>query len=335
MVAVEELTPTVGTAPPCEAIGVPRATVYRSRAARPQAKPRPTPQRALSRAERQEVLDTLHSERFVDMAPAAVYATLLDEAAYLCSTRTMYRILDEQKEVRERRNQLRHPRYAKPQLVASGPNQVWTWDITKLLGPAKYVYFYLYVMLDIYSRYVVGWMAAGRENATLAQRLIRETVAKYDIAPDQLAIHADRGSPMTALTTAQLMATLGVQASHSRPRVSNDNPFSEAHFKTIKYRPDFPGRFGSLEHVVDHFGHFFPWYNNDHRHSGIGFLTPADVHLGRAHEVTARRQAALDEAHARHPERFVQQHPQPPQLPEAVWINPPEKEVLPSQTIAH
>ena len=335
MVAVEELSPTVGTAPACEAIGVPRATVYRSRAPRPEAKPRPTPQRALSRAERQEVLDTLHSERFVDMAPAAVYATLLDEAAYLCSTRTMYRILDEQKEVRERRNQLRHPRYAKPQLVASGPNQVWTWDITKLLGPAKYVYFYLYVMLDIYSRYVVGWMAAGRENANLAQRLIRETVAKYDIAPDQLAIHADRGSPMTALTTAQLMATLGVQASHSRPRVSNDNPFSEAHFKTIKYRSDFPGRFGSLEHVVGHFGQFFPWYNNDHRHSGIGFLTPADVHLGRAHEVTARRQAALDEAHARHPERFGQRHPQPPQLPEAVWINPPEKEVLPSQVIAH
>jgi putative transposase len=335
MQAIEELAPAVGMAPACLAIGIPRATVYRSRAPRREPRPRPTPQRALSDAERREVLDTLHSERFVDVAPAEVHAVLLDKGKYLCSPRTMYRILAAQHQVRERRNQLRHPRYVKPQLVATGPNQVWTWDITKLLGPAKYVYFYLYVMLDIFSRYVVGWMAATRENASLAQRLIRETIAKYEVPRDQLTIHADRGSPMTALTTAQLIASLGVHGSHSRPRVSNDNPFSEAQFKTIKYRPDFPDRFGSLEHALDHFPRFFGWYNNHHRHSGIGFMTPADVHYGRALELLARRQATLDEAHARFPERFVRQPPRPTQLPEAVWINPPEKEVLPSQPEVH
>ena len=335
MQAVEELAPAIGTAPACEAIGVPRSTLYRQRAPRQEPRLRPTPQRALSLAERQQVLDVLHSERFVDKAPAEIYATLLDEDQYLCSIRGIYRILKANREVKERRNQRRHPNYVKPELLATAPSQVWTWDITKLYGPAKLTYFYLYVMIDIFSRYVVGWMAAERENAGLAQRFIRETVSKHEVPPDQLVIHADRGSPMIALTTGQLLGTLGVQKSHSRPRVSNDNPFSEAHFKTIKYNPEFPRRFGSINHVTDHFVRFFDWYNNHHRHSGIGLLTPVDVHFGRAQAVIDRRQAVLDQAHVRHPERFVRQRPTPPSLPKAVWINPPTKEALSTDPTVH
>lgn len=326
MKAIEELAPRVGTAAACRSLSVPRAALYRHRQAKqPESatKPRPKPQRALSDQERQEVLKVLHSEPFADQAPAEVYAALLDQGRYLCSIRTMYRILDEQQEVRERRNQLRHPKYHKPQLVATAPNQVWSWDITKLLGPAKWTYFHLYVILDIFSRYVVGWMLAHRESEHLAERLIRETVVKQGIVRDQLTIHSDRGPSMRSQTVAQLMATLGVTKSHSRPHVSDDNPFSESQFKTLKYRPEFPGRFASIEHGLEFCGEFFHWQNHEHHHWGLGLLTPATVHHGQADAVLADRQAVLTAAHAAHPERFVRRPPRPMPLPSEVWINPP------------
>jgi putative transposase len=326
MKAIEELSMVVGTAAACRSLGVPRATLYRQRRPKPSqaaAMPRPTPPRALSSQERQTVLAVLHREPFADKAPAEVYAALLDQGQYLCSIRTMYRILDEQQEVRERRDQLRHPNYAKPQLMATGPNQVWSWDITKLLGPAKWTYFYLYVILDIFSRYVVGWMLAHRESEHLAERLIRETVLKEDIVRDQLTIHSDRGPSMRSQTVAQLLATLGITKSHSRPHVSDDNPFSESQFKTLKYRPEFPDRFASFEHALDFCGRFFRWQNDEHHHWGLGLLTPAMVHHGQAEAVLAARQTVLTAAHAAHPERFVRRPPRPLALPAEVWINPP------------
>ena len=256
--------------------------------------------------------------------PAEVYATLLDEGVFLCSIRTMYRILSDAQEVRERRNPLRHPNYQKPELLATGPNQVWSWDITKLLGPAKWTYFYLYVILDIFSRYVVGWMIASRESADLAKRLIRESVEKQDVLEDQLTIHSDRGPSMKSHGVAQLLAALGITKSHSRPHMSNDNPFSESQFKTLKYRPDFPNRFGSQEDARDFCQGFFTWYNQEHYHSGIGLLTPASVHYGNADAILAKRQAVLDAAYTRRPERFVNKAPSPPEGPNAVWINPPQ-----------
>ena len=265
----------------------------------------------------------LHSEPFADKAPAEVYAALLDRGQYLCSIRTMYRVLDSQQEVRERRDQLRHPTYQKPQLVATAPNQVWSWDITKLLGPAKWTYFHLYVILDIFSRYVVGWMLARRESEHLAERLIRETVVKEGIVRDQLTIHSDRGPSMRSQTVAQLLATLGITKSHSRPHVSDDNPFSESQFKTLKYRPEFPDRFASIEHGLDFCGKFFHWQNHEHHHWGLGLLTPATVHHGQADAALAARQVVLTAAHAAHPERFVGQPPRPLALPSEVWINPP------------
>jgi putative transposase len=329
MQVVEDMAPRVPTAPLCDALGVPRATLYRRReqACAPAREPkqRPTPARALSSAERQQVLDVLHSERFVDTAPAEVVATLMDEKKYLCSERTMYRILASEDEVRERRNQLRHPHYAKPELLATGPNQVWSWDITKLKGPMKWTYFYLYVMLDIFSRYVVGWMVAQRENAELAKRLIHESCDKEGIEPEQLTIHADRGSPMKAKTTGQLLADLGVTKSHSRPHVSNDNPFSESHFKTFKYRPGFPDRFGSHQDALSWSREFFPWYNQVHRHSGIAMLTPEMVHRGQAAAVLEQRHKVALAAYKAHPERFVNGPPKPVALPNAVWINPPPR----------
>jgi putative transposase len=272
------------------------------------------------------VLEVLHSPGYVDKAPAEVYASLLDQGTYHCSVRTMYRILNAAKEVRERRDQLRHPHYRKPELLATAPNQVWSWDVTKLLGPAKWTYFYLYVILDIFSRYVVGWMVAGRESADLAQRLIRETVAKQGVRPDELIIHSDRGPAMKSHAVAQLLATLGITKSHSRPHVSNDNPFSESQFKTLKYRPDFPDRFGSQEHARSFCGPFFHWYNEEHYHSGIGMLTPAMVHYGLAEEILAERQQSLNAAYAAHPERFVNKPPTPQAVPSQVWINPPASE---------
>ena len=267
----------------------------------------------------------LHSERFVDQAPAEVQATLLEEQTYLCSTRTMYRILDAAEEVRERRAQARHPAYAKPELVATAPNQIWSWDITKLKGPIPYLSDSLYVILDLFSRYVVGWMVAAHENAHLAQRLIEATCRKQHIGPQQLTIHADRGAPMRSKLVALLFSDLGIEASHSRPRVSNDNPFSEAQFRTVKYRPDFPDRFGSIEHARA-IGHdLFAWYNDAHHHSGLSYLTPADVHYGRAATILEVRHHTRLAAYAAHPERFVQGPPRGETLPTAVWIHPPAK----------
>ena len=329
MQTVQDMASDVPTAPLCEALGVPRATVYRRRmAARTPARgpaPRPTPARALGPVEREQVLGVLRSERFVDTAPAEVVATLLDEEKYLCSERTMYRILATAAEVRERRNQLRHPNYTKPELLATRPNQVWSWDITKLKGPVKWTYFYLYVMLDIFSRYVVGWMVAQRENAELAKRLIRDSCEKEGIEEDQLTIHSDRGSPMKAKSTGQLLADLGVTKSHSRPYTSNDNPFSEGLFKTLKYRPGFPDRFGSQQHALSWARMFFPWYNQEHRHSGIAMLTPEMAHRGQTEEVLRQRLEVTLAAYQAHPERFVNGPPRPATLPHAVWINPPQQ----------
>lgn len=313
----------------CDALGVSRATFYRHRQPRTEIapRPRPKPERALSEAEQQAVLEQLHSPRFVDKAPAEVYATLLDEQTYLCSIRTMYRILAEQQEIRERRDQLRHPQYSKPELLATRPNEVWSWDITKLLGPAKWTYFYLYVIMDIFSRYVVGWMVAHRESAELAQRLIGQTLQKQGIRPGELVLHADRGSSMRSKPVALLLSDLGVTKTHSRPHTSNDNPYSEAHFKTLKYRPEFPERFGSIEDARTFCQGFFRWYNTEHRHSGIGLLTPETVHYGRAKEVTMARQVVLQSAYEAHPERFVRKPPTPPAVPQAVWINKPGQTV--------
>jgi putative transposase len=325
MRAVDTASGTLGTAAACDALGVARASVYRRRQpARPKAA-RPAPPRALDLGERQAVLDMLHSERFIDQAPAQVHAALLDEGTYLCSPRTMYRLLTTAGEVKERRAQVRRPHYTAPELLATRPNEVWSWDITKLLGPVKWTYFYLYVILDIFSRYVVGWMLAPRESAALAERLIAETYAKQGITPGQLTVHADRGAAMTSKPVALLLADLGVTKTHSRPQVSNDNPFSEAQFKTLKYCPAFPERFGSLEDGRAFCQAFFHWYNTEHRHSGLGFLTPAVVHHGRAAAVRAHRAHVLTAAYAAHPERFVQGVPTPADLPTAVWINPPVK----------
>jgi putative transposase len=318
----------LGITTACDALGLSRATLYRHLT--PQKAPAqinfPLPHhRALDKGERRAVLDILHQERFVDKAPREVYATLLDEGAYLCSPSTMYRLLNQEGEVKERRNQLRHPPYRKPELLATGPNQVWSWDITKLLGPVKWTYFYLYVILDIYSRYAVGWMVALRESAALAERLIRGTCDKQGIVPGLLTIHADRGSSMKSKPVALLLADLGVTKTHSRPHVSNDNPFSESQFKTLKYRPDFPKRFGSLEDSRIFCRTFFDWYNTEHRHNGISLLTPEMVHYGLADSVIASRQEVLQAAYALHPERFVRKVPAALPLPEAVWINPPIK----------
>ena len=280
---------------------------------------------ALSDDERSAVLAELHAERFVDASPAAVYATLLDEGTYLASERTMYRVLAAAAEVRERRAQRRHPAYAAPELLATRPNELWSWDITKLKGPAKWTWFHLYVILDVFSRYVPGWMVATAESAALAERLIADTLAKQAIEPGTLTLHADRGSSMRSKPVALLLADLGVAKSHSRPHTSNDNPYSEAQFKTLKYRPGFPDRFGSIEDARAFCRTFFGWYNTEHRHSGIGLLTPATVHAGRAEDVRAARAVTLAQAYADHPERFVRRPPTPPELPTAVWINPPSR----------
>jgi len=322
---VEETSGVDGVVAVCMALTVARASYYRRR--RPMHGPalarRPSP-RALAPAERCEVLSILHEERFSDLAPAQVYATLLDEGSYHCSERTMYRILAANHEVRERRDQLRHPRYAAPELLATGPNQLWSWDITKLKGPKKWTCFYLYVVLDVFSRYVVAWMVAPSESATLAKRLIAAACGRQRIPPGQLTVHADRGSSMRSKLVAQLLADLGVTKTHSRPHVSNDNPFSEAQFKTLKYRPGFPERFGCIEDARAHCVDFFRWYNTEHYHSGIGLFTPEDVHLGRAQHRADARTLVLAAAHALHPERFLRGVPRPPALPTEVWINKPK-----------
>ncbi len=337
MDAATTLARTVGVQDACAGLGVSRARFYRERSRQqpewvaPPARPEPAgPEppirshpRALGVIERQAVLALLHGPRFCNASPAEVYATLLDEGTYLASERTMYRILAAAGETRERRNQRVHPAYAKPELLATAPNQVWSWDITKLLGPAKWTYFYLYVILDIYSRYVVGWMVAYREQAVLAERLIAETAKKQRIAPAQLTLHADRGTSMTSKPVAFLLADLGITKTHSRPHVSDDNPYSESQFKTMKYRPGFPARFASMEEARAFCQEFFPWYNAEHRHSGIGLFTPEAVHSGRAEALHAARCQVLATAYATHPERFVRRAPEPPPLPTAAWINPP------------
>ena len=328
--AVATLAPRTGTRAACAAVGAPQASYYRRHRASP-APPRhePVPHagrvqpRALAPAERQAILDALHDERFADLAPAEVWATLLDEGTYLGSVSTFYRVLRAAGESHERRRQATHPATVKPELAATAPNQVWSWDITKLHGPAKWTYYYLYVILDIFSRYATGWMVATGESAVLAEKLIAATCAKQHISPGQLAIHADRGSSMTSRPVAFLLADLGVTQSHSRPHVSNDNPYSESQFKTLKYRPDFPARFASIEAARAHCQVFFPWYNQEHRHTGLGLHTAADIHYGRAQAVQAARADVLTAAFAAHPERFVRQPPAPPQLPATSWINRP------------
>ena len=325
---VSEAGATLGIAPTCAALGLPTTTYYRRMRPKPPPERRPSPPRTLDAAERTAVLEVLHAPEFVDLAPGQVYAQLLDAERYLCSERTMYRILEENQEVRERRDQLRHPHYAAPELLATAPNQVWSWDITKLLGPAKWTYFYAYVIIDIFSRYVVGWMVAHHESAALAQKLIEQSCARQGILRGQLTLHADRGSSMKSKPVALLLSDLGITKTHSRPYVSNDNPFSEAQFKTMKYRPEFPDRFGSIQDARG-FGHvFFPWYNTEHRHSGLGMLTPHDVHYGLAEKRVEARVRVLAAAFAAHPERFVAGVPRPPALPTEVWINKPKVAVV-------
>jgi putative transposase len=336
--AIAQLAPRIGTRAACAASGVAQASWYRRHRATPApARRAPVPHRdraqprALSPAERAAILAALHAERFADLAPAEVWAILLDEGTYLGSLSTFYRLLRAAGETRERRAQATHPAAVKPELMAAGPNRVWSWDITKLHGPAKWTYYYLYVILDIYSRYAVGWMVATRESAALAEKLIAATVAKQHVSRGQLALHADRGSSMTSKPVAFLLADLGVIQSHSRPHVSNDNPYSEAQFKTLKYRPAFPARFTSIEAARAHCQAFFPWYNTQHRHSGLGLHTAADVHHGNAAAVQSSRAAVLTAAYRQHPERFVRRPPAPPGLPAISWINPPEEKEAAAQ----
>jgi putative transposase len=324
--AVTELAPLVGIVLACTMLAVARATYYRSLRQRAVLPRRPS-SRALRGDERQAVLDALHEPRFVDLAPAEVYATLLDESRYLCSERTMYRILAANQEVRERRDQLRHRNHPRPELLATRPNELWSWDITKLLGPTKWTYFYLYVILDVFSRYVVGWMVATEESAVLAKKLIAETCHRQGIKPGQLGLHADRGSAMTSKSFALLLSDLGVTKTHSRPYVSNDNPFSEAAFKTLKYRPGFPDRFGCEQDATGQSRAFFDWYNHQHRHGSLGLCTPHEVHHGLAADTLARRAVILDAAFAAHPERFPHGRPAVSSLPTEVWINKPDVEV--------
>jgi putative transposase len=326
MNAVLEIFPDVGIFPACDALGVSKASFYRAtspvkREARPEPANHP---RSLSGEEKQVILETLNSPEFMDKAPIEIYAALLDRGVYLCSISTMYRILRENRQVKERRNQLRHPNYKKPELLATGSNQVWSWDITKLFGPVKWTYFHLYVIIDIYSRYVVGWMIAHRESSELAKRLIKETCQKQKIEEGQLTLHADRGSSMKSKPVALLMADLGVTKTHSRPYVSNDNPFSESQFKTLKYRPDFPARFGSIEDARLFCREFFDWYNWKHYHTGIGLLTPGSLHYGKAQSIKENRKQVLETAYLQHPQRFTRKAPVPPEIPDAVWINPPK-----------
>jgi putative transposase len=325
--ALTHLIPLVGIVAACAALCVCRASYYRAQKPRPEPRPRPQPSRALSVEENAAVLELLDSEQFGDKPPRQVYAELLDDGRYLCSVRTMYRILSRANQVRERRLQARHPKYAKPILLAEAPNQVWSWDITKVPGPVRGIYFSLYVAIDIYSRYVVGWAIARSESGATARSFLREAYEREKVQPDQLVSHSDRGAPMRAKPTLMLYAELGIVPSYSRPRVSNDNPYSEAVFKTLHYRPEMPERFGSLEDARAFFVELFRWYNESHYHTGIALLTPSDVHHGRAGEIVAARQEVLDAAYQQRPERFGHP-PLHPSLPTTAWINPPTTAVV-------
>ena len=315
----------------CALLGASRATLYRHR--RPPAEPkprgpRPAPTNGLSEAERQHVLGLLRSPEFCDLAPAQVWARLLDDGIYLCSISTMYRLLRAAGETRERRRQRTHPARTKPELIATRPNQVWSWDITKLQGPTRGVYYELLVIIDIYSRYVIAWTVAAAESGQLAEAFIADALARHHIRRDELTIHADRGTSMTSKPVAQLLVDLGVARTHSRPHVSNDNPYSEANFKTLKYCPAFPGRFGSIHDARAFCEPFFDHYNHVHRHTGIGLHTPASVHYGTATEIRAQRTATLNAAYTANPTRFRHRPPTPPALPTAAWINQPSPEAL-------
>jgi putative transposase len=325
--AVDDLAEHVGTARACGLLGRSRASHYRAKnpaPARPRA-PRPAPPNKLTEAERAHVLAVLTSEEFADKSVAQAWASLLDEGTYLCSMSTMHRILREHDLAGERRRQATHPARKRPELVATAPGQVWSWDITKLKGPQRGVYYDLYVVLDIFSRFVVAWTIAAREDADIATAMLEQAMGVHGV-PDSL--HADRGTSMTSKPVAQLLVDLGVARSHSRPHVSNDNPYSEAAFKTLKYAPVFPEKFGSLADARVFAEQFFSYYNHEHRHSGIGLHTPASVHYGTADQVRAQRQATLDAAYAAHPERFGHRRPSAPKLPTAAWINQPSQEAL-------
>lgn len=321
--AAEELGQEIGVARACRELGVARSSLYRARQPRPQPRTRPTPARALSAAEKAEVHQVLHSDRFADSTPRQVYATLLDEeGVYLCHWRTMYR-LQAAEVPAPRRRQRRRIQQAKPELRARGPNQVWSWDITQLKG-ADGIY-YLYTVIDVYSRYIVGWLIAWHERGELAEQLIAQTCDKESIAPQQLILHADHGSPMRAKTLKDLLKDLEITESHSRPYTPTDNPFSEAEFKTMKYRPDYPERFGTIKAARQWMRRFVHWYNHVHYHSGLALQTPVTVHLGETKQVVAQRQRVLDRAYAAHPERFVAGAPAVPQPPQEVWINQPRQ----------
>jgi putative transposase len=308
----------------CDALGVSRATFYRARKPQKSKAARPTPKRALCEAERQAVLAVCHSEEFVDRPPATIHATLADRGTYLCSARTMYRILDAAAEVKERRKQATHPVYVKPELCALAPNQVWSWDITDLKGPVRGSRYKLYVTIDLFSRLVVGWTLQYKEDEEIAKEFHRQNYIRHGIRPGDLIQHSDNGAAMISNTVNQLLIDLGVARSRSRPHVSDDNPYSESQFKTLKYSPGFPERFGSIEDARSFCRRYFHWYNHKHRHSGIGMMTPASVHEGRAEAIYEARQVVLDLAFQSHPERFTKGRPKPPALPGPAWINRPE-----------
>jgi len=323
---VTKLSARVGMREACALIGIARVTMQRRLKPRLRviAKRKSRSERALSEAERAAILEVAHTARFSDFSVREIYATLLDEGTYVGSISTMYRVLRDAGETRERRRLATHPAAIKPELAATAPNQVWSWDITKLLGPQKWTYYHLYVVLDVYSRYVVGWRLEARESATLATELFTETIAKEDVDPKFLTVHSDGGTSMTSKSLTQLFADLGVVKSRSRPHVSNDNPFIESHYKTLKYCPTYPGNFANIEQARAYCRRFFAWYNAEHRHSGIALLTPEDVHRGRVKERRDARRDVLQAAYARNPKRFVHGTPEPPALKPIVFINPPE-----------
>jgi putative transposase len=322
---VAELEPLVGVRRACVLTGRSRASHYRDARGPVHGPPPPrcAPTNKLSDAEFDALLDLLRSEEFVDLAPAQVWAILLDAGTYMASISTMYRVLRSQDEIRDRRRHATHPARVRPELVARGPNQVWSWDISKLKGPAKGVYYDLYVIIDIFSRYVVGWMVAPTETAQLAKAFIAATIKAHGVTTEVLTIHADRGTSMTSKPVAVLLAELGVTRTHSRPHVSNDNPYSEAAFKTLKYCPAFPERFGSIQDARAFCAEFFDYYNHHHRHSGIALHTPASMHFGTADDVQDARTHVLAIAYAANPRRFCNRRPTPPKMPTIAWINKP------------
>lgn len=339
LAAIEQLSQGMAVADACRGLGFPRSSYYRLRSP---ALPVPSlraekgtvrrvSDRALTQAERAAIRAMLNSERFMDCTPYVIYATLLDEGTYLCSVSTMYRILRDYGEVRERRDQRKHPVYKKPELVATRPNELWSWDISWLRGPRPYLYYYIYVILDVFSRYVVGWTIEVVESAEIAHELIAWACHQQGIQPGELTLHADNGSPMKSIPVAHLLEQLGVTRSHSRPYVSNDNPFSEAQFKTMKYQPSYPERFDSQSHARDWARPFFTWYNFVHLHSSIGYVTPAAMHFGHAQALSLQRQEVLNDAFARHPERFVGGQPHPPVVPTEAWINQPTPSCTPEE----